>query len=66
MTGHVKVGFELEMSDIKTADAATIVYGDLLHWKDCYGEHNLGAVVPSELRIADIAIWMQVRGFRSE
>ena len=26
----------------------------------------LGAVVPSELRIADIAIWMQVRGFRSE
>lgn len=37
MTGHVKVGFELEMSDIKTADAATIVYGDLLHWKDRYG-----------------------------
>jgi hypothetical protein len=35
----VKVGFELEMSDIKTADAATIVYGDLLHWKDCYGEY---------------------------
>ena len=27
---------------------------------------ELGAVVPSELRIADIAIWMQVRGFRSE
>jgi hypothetical protein len=27
---------------------------------------KLGAVVPSELRIADIAIWMQVRGFRSE
>ena len=27
---------------------------------------DLGAVVPSELRIADTAIWMQVRGFRSE
>ncbi len=27
---------------------------------------ELGAVVPSELRVADIAIWMQVRGFRSE
>lgn len=27
------------MSDIKTADAATIVYGDLLHWKDRYGDH---------------------------
>ena len=27
---------------------------------------ELGAVAPSELRIADIAIWMQVRGFRSE
>lgn len=27
---------------------------------------ELGAAVPSELRIADIAIWMQVRGFRSE
>ena len=27
---------------------------------------DLGAVVPSELRIADMAIWMQVRGFRSE
>lgn len=27
---------------------------------------DLGAVVPSELRIADIAIWMQVRGFRSD
>jgi hypothetical protein len=27
---------------------------------------ELGAVIPSELRIADIAIWMQVRGFRSE
>ena len=38
MTGHLKVGFELEMSDIKTVDAATIVYGDLVHWKDCYGE----------------------------
>jgi hypothetical protein len=39
MAGCVKVGFELEMSDIKTADAATVVYGDLLHWKDCYGEN---------------------------
>ena len=39
MTGHLKVGFELEMSDIKTADAATIVYGDLVHWKDRYGDH---------------------------
>lgn len=27
---------------------------------------ELGAVVPSELRIADIAIWMQVRGFRAD
>jgi hypothetical protein len=39
MTGCAKVGFELEMSDIKTADAATIVYGDLAQWKDCYGDH---------------------------
>jgi hypothetical protein len=39
MTGHLKVGFELEMSDIKTVDAATIVYGDLVHWKDRYGDH---------------------------
>jgi hypothetical protein len=39
MTGHLNVGFELEMSDIKTADAATIVYGDLVHWKDRYGDH---------------------------
>jgi hypothetical protein len=27
---------------------------------------ELGATAPSELRIADIAIWMQVRGFRAE
>jgi hypothetical protein len=27
---------------------------------------DLGVTAPSELRIADIAIWMQVRGFRSE
>jgi hypothetical protein len=33
------VGFELEMSDIKTVDAATIVYGNLDHWKDRHGHH---------------------------
>ena len=27
---------------------------------------QLGDMVPSELRIADIAIWMEVRGFRTE
>ena len=39
MTRHVKVGFELEISDIKTADAAIIVYGDLARWKDRCGDH---------------------------
>jgi len=34
------VGFELEMSDIKTSDAAEIVYGDLSLWSDRYGAYS--------------------------
>jgi len=34
------VGFELEMSDIKTADAAEIVYKDLGLWTDRYGAYS--------------------------
>jgi hypothetical protein len=32
------VGFELEMSDIKTADAAAIVYDDPTQWQDRHGK----------------------------
>jgi len=34
------VGFELEMSDILTADAAKIVYGNLDLWKDRWGGYH--------------------------
>jgi len=34
------VGFELEMSDIKTGDAALIVYEDLTYWQDRWGQYN--------------------------
>jgi len=40
MTGHVKVGFELEMSDILTKRAATIVYGDISEWHDRYDTYS--------------------------
>lgn len=34
------LGFELEMSDILTKDAAQIVYGDLSLWQDRWGGYN--------------------------
>jgi len=34
------VGFELEMSDIKTIDAAEIVYEDLTLWQDRWGTYS--------------------------
>jgi hypothetical protein len=39
------VGFELEMSDIKTADAALIVYKDLALWKDRWGQYSKPSLV---------------------
>jgi hypothetical protein len=35
-----KIGFELEMSDILTADAALIVHGSLDNWEDRWGGYN--------------------------
>jgi hypothetical protein len=51
MTGHLKVGFELEISDIKTADTATIVYGDRVHWQDRYGDQARRALTYDQLRV---------------
>lgn len=35
-----KLGFELDMSDILTVDAAQIVYGDVSLWKDRWGTYS--------------------------